>query len=558
MPRPFSILLVDDNPSDLNTLRDILEAAGYVVSTARNGLHAINLVYKSLPDLILSDILMPEINGYHLCRILKSDPLTQKIPIILLSSHDEQHNLFWGKKAGADSFLEKSTDSTALLEEIRPFLNEKVPPATANPPSAEKAGKADIRNRITGILDRLLYESTISNEVLKLTSLAHDTTMLAGELLHFISLISRYSAAGLLLREGNNKYLICLQLIEPVSTGFIEHARKEILRQAELDNIDRIQHRFVLIEQDKTADRVLPTGFHVIGFLPIRDDQELLASITLFESGNRRLSSGMRHSLDIIADRFLIVARYLKKIREIEEVKSDLVSMLVHDMRSPLTGISGFTNVLAEGILGRISREQQEALKNIQEGCRRLLQLIDDILDYSKLEAGKMQVLLKPLDILPLVHQAICPLAVVLQEHDLTIAVDIPCQLPRIMGDEKQLARVLANLINNAIKFTPKGGQITVGASLPSSCPPANGLPCLCISVSDNGCGIPPEQQEVLFNRYEQLPSATVYRQGTGLGLAICKEIISLHNGDIWVESPINETGGSRFTFSLPVATLYP
>lgn len=555
MSKPFSILIVDDSLPELTALRELLETAGYTVTMAQSGRQAINAVYQAPPDLILSDILMPEINGYHLCRILKSDPLTHNIPIVLLSGPEEKHNLFWGQKAGADFFLEKTADGAALLEGIRPFLSIRPEQALQTTPAPENPDGKDIRNRITGILDRLLYESTISNEILKLTSLAHDPTLLAGELLHFISLISRYSAAGLLLREGPNKYLICLQLIEPVSTGFIEHARKEILRRAELDDADRTQHRFVLIERDKTAERVLPAGFHVIGFLPIRDDRELLASITLFESGQRRLSDGMRHSLDIIADRFLVVARYLKKIREIENVKADLVSMLVHDMRSPLTGISGFTNVLAEGILGQLSGDQREALKNIQEGCRRLLQLIDDILDYSKLEAGKMQVFLKPLDILPLVHQTVLSMSMVLHEHGLTIATDIPAQLPRIMGDEKQLIRVLGNLVNNAIKFSPKGSEILISATFPPVCPPTHGQPCLCISVSDHGCGIPPEQQKILFNRYEQLPTATVYRKGTGLGLAICKEIVSLHNGDIWVESPVDANGGSRFTCALPIAT---
>ena len=225
--------------------------------------------------------------------------------------------------------------------------------------------------------------------------------------------------------------------------------------------------------------------------------------------------------------------------------------MLVHDMRSPLTGISGFTNVLAEGILGQISPDQGAALKNIQEGCSRLLTLIDDILDYSKLEAGKMQVSPRPLDLAPLLAQVLGSFSLQLKEHRLQVATELPENLPQVMADEKQLTRVLSNLISNAVKFTPDGGHIRIAAAPATT---RQKQPALEISISDSGCGIPPEQQKTLFDRYEQLPSATVYRKGTGLGLAICKESVGLHHGDIGVESPIADGAGSCFAFTLPLA----
>ncbi len=552
MTRRFTLLLIDENLPQTLPLRNFLEQAGYRVRTADNGMKAIVSIYQSPPDLILSDIPISELNGYHLCRILKNDPLTQNIPIVLFSSQAEPHNRFWGEKAGADAFLEKTADYPSILTTIEKFLNGREDTADPPPRGARGLNGKAIRNQITGLLDRLLYESTICNEVLKLTGLAHDSEALARELFNFLGLICRYSAAGLLLREGADKYSLFLQLMEPVSDGFIKQSRKEMLHRAGLDRDVPGKYRFILIEQEAREGRPMPVNFQVLSFLPIYDGNELLASLTLFENGQRRLTKGMSHALDVIADRFLIVARYLKKIKDMENVKADLVSMLVHDMRSPLTGISGFTNVLAEGILGQVSPDQGAALKNIQEGCTRLLALIDDILDYSKLEAGKMQVAPRPLELAPLIAQVLGGFSVQLEEHRLRIEQDLPETLSLVMADEKQLTRVLANLLSNAVKFTPDGGSIRI-AAVPATTRQKQAA--LEISISDTGCGIPVQQQKNLFGRYEQLPSATVYRKGTGLGLAICKEIVSLHNGEIWVESPVTDGRGSRFAFTIPLAT---
>ncbi|MEJ2202131.1 MAG: hypothetical protein P8X63_14115, partial [Desulfuromonadaceae bacterium] len=168
-------------------------------------------------------------------------------------------------------------------------------------------------------LDRLLYESTISNEILKLTSLAHDPHLLARELLNFLSIICRFSAAGLLLRKSAEKCLITLQLQEKAPEDFIEFAQKEILHLNHLDTDQHLNCRFVLIDQsNETGGLPLGGRSKVIKSLPIYDGNELLAAIVLFESGKRGLTDNMRHALDVIADRFLIVARYLKKIKEIE------------------------------------------------------------------------------------------------------------------------------------------------------------------------------------------------------------------------------------------------
>lgn len=551
----FTILVVDDSLTQLAVLKDALADKGYGVETACNGMEAITRVCHSPPDLILSDVMMPELNGYHLCRLLKNDPGTAHIPVILLTNLRERHDRFWGEKAGADRYLEKGKDLAPILEAVDTLLPDKPRAKDPGAPSPQRGVTAeDIQSRITAILDRLLYDSTISNEILKLTGLAHDVELLAREFLGFLSVISDFSAAGLLLREGRDKYLLCLRIIEDVPEDFVEQCKKEILARAGLSDLNQSRIRFIRFRDEQPAPSRTEGGFRILFNQPVIDHNELLASVSLFDTRPRRLGEGTRHALDVATQRFLIVSRYLRKFKEIEEVKADFVSMLVHDMRSPLTSIKGFTDVLAEGILGSVTEDQKGAFRNIQSGSDRLLMLIEDILDLSKLEAGKMKIDVIPLQILPLAERAITDLSALFKEKDMVVCIDVPEELPYVSADGKQLARVLTNLLTNAAKFTSQGGRITLHAAEPSACPTEALDSCLQVSVTDNGPGIPADQQGKLFGRYQQLASATMFRKGTGLGLAICKEIIGLHGGEIWVESPLTDEGGSRFAFTLPLA----
>ncbi len=553
MSNGSTILAVDDSPTQLAALKESLENAGLTVRTARNGLEAIKQVYICPPDLIVSDILMPEINGYHLCRVLKNDPNSAHIPIILLSRLNEPHDLFWSEHAGADRYLEKSNDLSVVSGAVLELLANLPLPAPESAEPAQPLDAAEIHEQLTGVLDRLLYESTISNEILKLTGQTHDSRSLAREFLLFLSKISRYTLAGLLLKDGPDKYQICLHAQKQVCSGAMEHAKKELIRQANIDLQTKCRLRFQLIENDGDDLGEATASLGIVKSISVAEDSETLAQIVLFDAPESSLTSGMHHALDIAANRFLVVARYLKKIWEIEEVKADFVSMLVHDMRSPLTGISGFSDVLAEQILGPLNRDQKQALSNVQNNCDRLLHLIDDILDHSKLEAGKMQAFPKPLDVKALIEQVLSNMSIFFADNDLAITLTIPLEIPLAMGDEKQLTRVLVNLLTNAAKFTSPGGHIAVRLTVvPPS--PQDPRQRIRVDIQDTGPGIPVSQQEHLFNRYQQLPSSGMFRKGTGLGLAICKELIGLHHGEIWVESPAEKSGGSRFSFTLPLA----
>jgi signal transduction histidine kinase/CheY-like chemotaxis protein len=528
-------------------LEDVLQGKGYGVVTAQNGMEAITKVYHSPPSLILSDVMMPELNGYHLCRLLKNDPCTAHIPIILLTNLKERHDRFWGEKAGANLYIEKARDLTPIIEAVESLLARTPGPQASPLPSPPELSSADIRSRVTGILDRLLYESTISNEVLKLTGLTHDVDQLAREFLQFLSVICHYSIACLLLHDGRDKHVLCIQTVEAVDAEQIEKAKRQTLEAAGLSPQQQNPVRLLQLSVEETKPP--ESGkLHLLQSLPILDQEERIATLMLFSTQNKRVSEGTRHALHVVAERLLIVARYLKKIKEIEEVKSDFVSMLVHDMRSPLTSIRGFTDVLADGVLGTVNEEQASAFKNIQGGCDQLLMLIEDVLDLSKLEAGKMQVYPGPLSIQALAEKTGKNLSALVAEKNLTLHLDLPKDCPWVLADGKQLARVMTNLLTNAVKFTPTGGLITISAQ-----PALKHATHLQINVADTGPGIPPELQQKLFARYQQLPAARTFGKGTGLGLAICKEIVLLHGGEIWVDSPLSTEGGSRFSFTLPM-----
>jgi len=553
-PGLYTILVVDDSATQIAILQDSLEKEGYQVETAQNGMEAIAKVYLSPPSLILSDVMMPELNGYHLCRLLKNDPCTAHIPVILLTNLKERHDRFWGEKAGADRYIEKESDLAPILAEVSALLSQAPAPRSSTVAAYTELSSEDIRLRVTAILDRLLYESTISNEVLKLTGLAHDVDQLAREFLGFLSVICRYSAASLLLCDGRDKHVLCIQTIEPMTAEVIELIRKQTLASAGLAKDHQGSIRLLRLgDQTDAQDR--QGDLNILQTLPVSDEGERLATLALFSKKTEGITEGTRHALNVVAERFLIVARYLKKFKEIEEVKADFISMLVHDMRAPLTSIRGFTDVLAEGILGAVNEEQSSALQNIQGGCDRLLTLIEDVLDLSKLEAGKMQIYPGPLSVAPLAARVCTGLASLSAEKNQKVRLDFPEDLPWVLADGKQLTRVLANLLTNAFKFTPTGGTITISAHSPAVGQLQNPGSYLQISVTDTGPGIPPQQQLKLFTRYQQLHGARTFAKGTGLGLAICKEIILLHGGEIWVDSPLGPDGGSRFTFTLPTDT---
>ncbi|AJF06634.1 hybrid sensor histidine kinase/response regulator [Geoalkalibacter subterraneus] len=547
MDQAFTILVVDDSPTQIALLQDALEQKGFTVEKAGNGMEAIARVYQIEPDLVLSDIIMPELNGYHLCRVLKNDPATAQIPVVLLTNLTEQHDRFWGKNAGADLYLEKSSDTQLIADTVENVLAGRTPTPRKPVQAADTLNKDDIQARITDILDRLLYESTISNEILKFTSLTHDTELLSENLLRFLGDICRHDASALLLRQGHDKLTLAFSINQPMPTGFIAAAREIMIKQIPTVNThyESSGGLFIFPESPPLNDD-LPEEFHIFHTLPIRRGAETFGLICLFNRKERALTEGIAHALDLVADRFEIVARYLNKLNEIEEIKADFISMLVHDLRSPLTSIRGFSEVLTQEMLGPINDDQKSALCNIQSGSNRLLSLIEDILHLSKLEAGKMTLTLLPVSVEEIARETSQELAALFMEKNLSIGLQIENDLPIINADGQQLGRVLANLLTNAAKFSPQDGCIRLRAYLHKT--------TVRIDVEDQGPGIPPQQQKGLFARYQQIDSGEPKgRKGTGLGLAICKEIVRLHQGSIWVESPIDDNIGSRFSFTLPL-----
>jgi signal transduction histidine kinase len=214
-----------------------------------------------------------------------------------------------------------------------------------------------------------------------------------------------------------------------------------------------------------------------------------------------------------------------------------------HELRTPLNAIIGFSEVLTEKMFGDINDKQAEYLKDILESGRHLLSLINDILDLSKIEAGRMELDPTDFDLPSVVDNALILVRERASRRSITLGCTIDERLGTIRGDERKVKQVLLNLLSNALKFTPEGGRIDVGAGLHDETAE--------VSVTDTGIGIAPEDQGAVFEEFRQVGAAERKAEGTGLGLALSRKFIELHGGKIWVQSELGR--GSTFTFTLPV-----
>ena len=232
------------------------------------------------------------------------------------------------------------------------------------------------------------------------------------------------------------------------------------------------------------------------------------------------------------------------------EFKNQFLSHVSHELRTPLTCIHQYASILADGLAGEVSAEQRDHLGTILKSVNQLGAMVRDLLEASRAEAGKVRIEPHCVDLSDLIHLAVSMTLAVAREKQVGLEIGSDIRLPFIYGDPDRILEVLINLIDNAIKFTPSGGAVTVQACLVPKDPEF-----VYLSVNDTGCGIDPAAKALIFERMYQDPnSIDNSRKGLGLGLFIAKELVELQGGRIWVASEVGH--GSTFSFTLPLYSL--
>lgn len=299
--------------------------------------------------------------------------------------------------------------------------------------------------------------------------------------------------------------------------------------------------------------------------------QPLAAEVLITTKDGRELNAGI--SLGPILDQAgrvigaVGVVRDITRQKEVERLQTELVSTTSHELRTPLTLIKGYLGTLLRPDLRLPPETQTRFLRQIDEAANRLTGLVDDLLSVSRLESGQMELRLQPVDLAALVSRVVSTFQVQGDLHRLSLSLGLLPDHLMVRADAEQIERILLNLLNNAVKFSPQGGHIQVSGcgvrvehgqvaeAVPGPCPlPTSSLDdgaWALLSVQDEGIGIPPEHQERIFEKFYQVDSGlTRWAKGTGLGLYICKGIIEAHGGKIWVQSAPGQ--GSTFVFDLP------
>lgn len=281
---------------------------------------------------------------------------------------------------------------------------------------------------------------------------------------------------------------------------------------------------------------------------------QLTRPIHLLAEGAKSLGDGnldtqididRNDEIGLLANEFNIMA---VKLKELDQLKDDFVSSVSHELRSPLSAISGYVELLMSKPLEQIVPEKRtKAFSIIQESTSRLTQFINDILDLAKLKSGRVEIRKSPLNIKQSAEEILGLFAPLFEKKKIQSYSYIDSTVPIIQADEEKIKQVITNLVSNALKFTPEGGAISIAVQEDSD--------KLTVGVSDTGIGIPKDYLGQIFERFKQVPGTREKiggPKGTGLGLAIAKGIVEAHGGKIWAES---ETGkGSTFKFTLPKA----
>ncbi len=615
------ILVVDDEPFNVEILKGLLSKK-YAVETAANGEEAFRKVKEISPDLILLDVIMPEIDGYEVCRQLKSDQKTMNIPIVMVTCLTDRNDRIKAIEAGADDFLSKPIDWIELSARVKSLLRIKqylddieesknryiklydfapvgyftfthdglIREVNLTGGVLLGLGRQELvksefwsfvvpenlelwAHHISSVLnhrDEQSCELTLKREdgsmlFVRLNSLRMETGEGTPEIFTAITDITQRKQTETELKRSNDFMSTVLNSIDDAiciidvqnykilgfnSTFQKEHGLEE--KQIIGEHCYKITHNntqpcklpdcvCALFETLRTGKHAVVEHLHYgangkkiyreVSTSPVRNEMGQIIKVV--------------HSTRNTTERKL-VEEHLNQVnielKRADELKTQFLSVISHEMRTPLTPINAQLQMMLAGYFGEITEKQAKSLEMILRNTGRLDRLIGDVLDFSKLESGVMKFNMVPASMNEIVENAVETLKIHALNKNLKIILKED-NIPPITIDKDRITQVILNLIHNAIKFTDAGGVIEVELS----CNSEN----VTVKVKDTGIGIGTKDIDKLFKPFQQLDSSYGRKyEGSGLGLVICNRIIMNHGGKIWVESEFGK--GTAFIFSIP------
>jgi PAS domain S-box-containing protein len=512
---PKRILAVDDSPTYLNSLADELRGEGYEVVKARSGQEALDLLAAQTVDCILLDLVMPGLSGHEACRRIKSDVRWRDIPLMVLTALEERDAMIEGLAAGADDYITKSGEFAVLKARLRAQLRRRQVEE-----ESRRAREDLVRAAADARFNQLLHSSIIGVILGQRAGAFLDANDA------FLNLVDLPRAA---ITEG----VVSLADVTPPEE---RAGLADLMRDLWVsDSIGPLQRH--CLRRDGTRVPV------VLGFNRIEQSDTFVGFVVDRTESKQAEEKLRNYAAALEAANHALEAAKERAERE-SMFKSKFLANMSHELRTPLNAIIGFSELLQQSYAGELSGGQREYVGYVQQSGQHLLTLINEVLDISKVEAGRIELQRETVSLRSLVdavHGVVRSLA---DGRNVALEVDLPPDLPEISVDPVRVKQVLYNLLSNGIKFTPGGGRVGLTAHRDG--------PRLVLQVEDSGVGIRAEDMPRLFREFERLEPASGERpEGTGLGLALSKRLVELHAGTISARSELGK--GSVFEVVLPL-----
>ncbi|MFA5099920.1 MAG: ATP-binding protein [Candidatus Omnitrophota bacterium] len=531
----MTILIVDDNKQNIYLLQVLLQGSGYKVVAAANGAEALVQARQDLPDLIISDILMPVMDGFSLCREWKKDERLRLIPFIFYTAtYTDERDREFALSLGAQLFIIKPEEPDVFVRKIREVIQLAQRPSGAPLSIPVETLPQEESSYLKQYNEVLIHKLETKLEQLDKTN--HELAFKA----MLLEISTEASIDGILAVDSDGRVIL-------TNKRFNELWKMPDHLLEERDDSKIMECALKQLKDPQEFSRK-------VAYLYDHKDEKSRDEIE-FSDGRcfDRYSAPLRGADGKYYGRIwyfrdITVRKEVEDLRRIDKLKKNFISNMSHELRTPLNAVIGFSEVLYDQKFGVLNETQKDYLNDILESSKFLLSLINDILDLSKIEVGKAELACSEFSLKELLEHGLLFVREKALKHNIELYSEIDDGVGSVTADERKVKQIVFNLLSNAVKFTPDGGKVGIKARI-------NGSDAE-VTVWDTGIGISKEDQAKLFRPFMQLEvSLDKKYEGTGLGLSLAKEIVELHKGKIWVESE-GSGKGSRFTFSLPIGAV--